>query len=466
MVNNNEQLSTKEDLSTISAKTIDSKILLKNKETLFWKYKTTYNEQETIAKIKRKWNNMNIYKTKTWWTIHFNGKKYNLINKIPTEGVPIKEIITEDFFIKRIMEITKTNKKAKDYDDFEETLEDIYETLFEEWFREWVGKYFDETIEYRTEDEKDKKNTNKKNNKKKTKKENTDYSIGYNGNEVTQKKTKINHKQPYNIYEKMTETDIIKDKNDFINYLDQTNLRGYDRRTHLWRYVRVMRYDHILKYYGQKYKVPKKSLFILTMVESQWNAISFNPKDWWAGLMHTQPDVAQRLGMKIFTDKVTKYKEYNYKEYYAKLLAQNKKNKVKNPKRKAHRAVYKKHWELIQKFADNNNHEFGKLSEADDRFYPGKNIEVSTKYLRRIYDNYVNKWSKKNSPESEKRFYTLNWFNKWPKNYTNEFTANVSHVNHLRNSLKYYNKYEKIVNDNINKWLTGSQILTKLKATK
>ena len=102
----------------------------------------------------------------------------------------------------------------------------------------------------------------------------------------------INHKEKLK--------DKINSKEEFKDFLLEKWLNEFDRSLPFGRYLRVLRYEDTIKKHAKTYWIPYENVFVLTMIESQWNPASINENDGWAGIVHFQPDSKRILIKSIY----------------------------------------------------------------------------------------------------------------------------------------------------------------------
>ncbi len=283
------------------------------------------------------------------------------------------------------------------------------------------------------------------------------------------------------ILEKLKKEKYFIAKKDFGDYVAQNQkLQKYPKDTPFGRWIRSMRYYKNTKIALQSYAPDIKFLSLqgLHMVEGEGNTASINRKDWWAGLLHIQPDVAKKdFNMKIFTDHKD-YKQYDY-DYlrtthynrYIPIGADKKQTAQWESKLRAY--IYALHGNLLHKITNENDSQ-RKLADLDDRFNPqiclnkaAQRMQTDYTKTKEILDDQTT-WPKEIAFQNYVtntiqwdlyQYAAINAFNKWRSSFRKiKTTQSPRHMENVRDHSNNADKYHKILQKGINKWLSWEKL--------
>lgn len=264
---------------------------------------------------------------------------------------------------------------------------------------------------------------------------------------------------------------IEKGKADFWRYLESIKLQQYDKDTEFGKYVRSMRryrdIQNILK--TNQSPIGAKYLMLWLMQESLWDPTSI-AYDWWAGVIHFQPDVAEiEYWLNIFTDQ----KEYKKFKIRAQRPWESQK-KYRNYKQE----MYKLHWKTLETILNKYNYNLSDLENIDDRFHTWKCLQAWIKLLEKNYEFAKDFNFSKNGKSKEhqlnmayakengldiRQLYALNGYNKGRGSFMRNFrwSANLwwNHITHIMRHNKYYKVYDAYLEKGIIKWLNDQALL-------
>ncbi len=149
---------------------------------------------------------------------------------------------------------------------------------------------------------------------------------------------------------------------DYIGISDKVEVTSHYKTTQ-GKFERTYRWDRILDEIEEKHKIPQGVLKGLAMRESYGDPLRLNESnDGGAGLFMFQPRTARHYGLKVYGNS----------------------NKS---------GADKKHGHELKELVKENNYDYGKLTQIDERFDVKKAAEAAAKYLKEDYKKYGS-WDK------------------------------------------------------------------------
>lgn len=165
------------------------------------------------------------------------------------------------------------------------------------------------------------------------------------------------------------------------------------------RFERTYRWDDILDKIEDRYNIPRGWLKGLAMQESYGDPSKLNQgDDGGAGLFMFMPGTAKELGLKVYEDsnRVSADTEYG---------------------------------ERLRKLVEENDSNYGKLAEIDERFHPEKSADAAGRFLRKLYEKHGS-WEK-----------AISAYNRGSNNVAKN-PLNQPHVKKVLEFKEYYNKHD------------------------
>jgi hypothetical protein len=263
----------------------------------------------------------------------------------------------------------------------------------------------------------------------------------------------------------------------FQKYLSSIKLEdlGVSRASSLGKALRVMRFIDPIALEAKQYHISPSLVIALAMTESYWDPWSINENDGWAWLLHTQRTTVQLINNLIDQWRFPAYRggyfktiatHPDYKEFFA-----GRKNYVADSAMAKILLDLMTNGDTIQSPGEKKWKDrfmsYDQLQSIDDRLNPTKSIQMATMYLS-YCKKFIEKWYKKDTlwgrrksykekygDQLLKQYLIMNAFNKWPGNYTADFTPEdkSTHIGRVVENYEACTRYFEI----ITKGLSASQ---------